>query len=134
MPKYRMGRDENRRQEAAAAAEQFDDVDSADVEPTTIVSRRAPGKKDTRRWCKGREGREHSLVIQIPPNTYYRRSCGWRVQPYVNVWSDRDYYECAHVELCAGCGKIFRRHYNWLSDTELRDEECPNFVPPSFAD
>ena len=77
--------------------------------------KRAPGKKDTRRWCHGREGREHALVITF--RGLYGRVCEWQVR-----WvGDGIGWHCEHEETCASCGKILRAGY------ELARAECPAY-------
>lgn len=50
--------------------------------------RRWPGKKDTKRWCKGVVGREHKL-----------KTVRWPIgSNWINAW---------FVDLCTVCGKQF---------------------------
>lgn len=63
--------------------------------------RRPRRKKDTRRWCKGREGREH--VSAITKHGYHARSGCQRA-----VGGDEERWICWHVEACTVCGKILR--------------------------
>lgn len=72
-------------------------------------------RKDTRRWCGGHEGREHQLIIQVPPNmaTHKPPHCG-----FWYAWMP-DRYTCRHVQMCTVCGKQVR--------VFLEKEECPDF-------
>lgn len=95
-------------------------------EPVEVVVKRPPAKKDTKHWCKGKVGREHTLAIEMPQNAW-RRSCGW----VTNVGSE-PYYGCMHVELCTTCGKQLRHSYAWLQDSTdprfLQPQECPDYT------
>lgn len=68
-------------------------------------------KKDTKRWCKGREGREHTLEIVYDPQLAF----GGRPRKCLNT---RSFIPCEHIERCTTCGKVVRR---WLPV-----EECPD--------
>lgn len=73
--------------------------------------RRSKSKKNTKRWCKGKVGREH--VPEIRFNEMWRsldRKCGARVR----FWGGG----CYHEEACSGCGKILRWALPW--------GECPD--------
>lgn len=87
------------------------------------------GHKDTRRWCKGKEGREHTLAIEIPPNAW-KRGCAWVDHVILGTEGSKPWWNCQHVELCTACGKQFRHSHAWMVDsTGLRPEECPEFKP-----
>jgi len=67
--------------------------------------RKPPGRKDTRQWCKGREGREHRPEIVFAPPPAFRpetaRCCEWGTWRAMDVrWS------CHHQLQCTACGKI----------------------------
>jgi len=78
--------------------------------------KQVPGRKDTRRWCHGKEGREH--VPQIVCHGLYGRVCQWAER-----WiSDGGiHWHCEHRETCAGCGKVIRE--GW----QLAAAECPAY-------
>ena len=128
MPKRRpwwgTEKDHTTRQDAAARPESDD-------------APRTPGRKDTRSWCKGKVGREHTLAIEVPPNHQaVELACGWRVQhyldnrnPYLDNQNPWHYYRCRHVEMCTTCGKVFRTNFFWRNEGPLYDEECPLFTP-----
>lgn len=72
-----------------------------------VIGHRA--KKDTRRWCKGKPGREHQLDIR-------RSSHGFPCGPN---WSSR--YWCWHERYCTVCGKI-------MTTLGLKPDECPDLA------
>lgn len=82
-------------------------------------------RKNTKSWCKGKEGRPHTLAIEVPPNAY-DSSCRWITWNIDGVW-----WSCRHVELCTVCGKQFRHSYGWLKPDahNLRPEDCPDYEP-----
>ena len=84
----------------------------------TEPEQRAPGKKNTRAWCKGKPGTEHKPVIVFRPYTH--GSChvaqGW----HLSIWPDEPWI-CAHREECSACGKILRNH------GRLAGAECPDY-------
>lgn len=75
-------------------------------------------KKNTRRWCKGKVGREH--VPQIEFDHRYRTKCGpppaWARRI---IWT-HDWW-CHHIEVCVNCRKHLRD--GW----QLKNEECPDY-------
>ena len=94
-------------QVAAAAA--------ADPEPP----KRAPGRKDTRRWCQGKVGVEHTPEVALKGGL--RRTCGWRPRWRLDARRFRADWECWHEERCANCGKVSR----YLGSLGAAD--CPDF-------
>lgn len=84
-------------------------------------------RKDTRRWCKGKVGREHVLTIELDPRlSWAKEGCRW--VPYW-VWSRkggghrerRTRYACHHHEVCTVCGKRMRDGWDFAP------EDCPDF-------
>ena len=69
-------------------------------------------RKDTRKWCKGKKGREHVPVVQedFRLNFECRVLFRWR--------SGEEYWHCMHHKVCSVCGKIL--------EPTLPREECPN--------
>lgn len=66
---------------------------------TTNISdewKRTPGKKNTRRWCRGKVGVEHEWTRKP-----FREAKRW-------VWASESGWE---VDVCDNCGK-FGQHYN----------------------
>jgi hypothetical protein len=94
-------------------------------EPVEVVVKRPPARKDTKHWCKGKVGREHTPAIELPANAW-RRTCGW-----TRIFADEMHWSCVHVELCTACGKHLRPASGWLRNADhrhfLMPEECPQF-------
>lgn len=70
--------------------------------------RKAMTKKDTRRWCRGHEGREHltHVIAQWGEGYTCRPSRSWtRVRGTVDQWQRSERWFCQHVVACAVCGK-----------------------------
>lgn len=80
--------------------------------------RKQSKKKDTRRWCKGHEGREHKPVIEMSKWPYQRGAgCHAHVEGDRFWWPmDKHGYTCYHQVNCEVCGKR-------LQDTP---ERCPD--------
>lgn len=68
-------------------------------------------KKDTKRWCKGKIGREHVNVIGKGNWGLGSNLDLCRPSPLFGWW-------CAHVLKCEKCGKINQRF--------LSKEQCPD--------
>lgn len=82
--------------------------------PASDSWRTAPAKKDTRRWCKGKVGREHQTELRMQRwATALRREvhCGYAP----DFFSDSDGWHCYHEKYCTVCGKVF-----WYDSVE-----CP---------
>lgn len=66
--------------------------------------RKPRAKKDTRKWCKGVEGREHVPVLTVQHGrspcfvvgAYDRETC---------TWIDNGQWICYHLIACEACGK-----------------------------
>jgi hypothetical protein len=86
------------------------------VEDRPTTGRR---RKNTRRWCRGVEGREHDPEITIPEN----RRVPWNRPCHPSTWL-RSLYSCRHVEQCRVCGKVLRE--GWQLD---HPAECPDYHP-----
>lgn len=78
-------------------------------------------RKNTRRWCKGVEGREHSPVIVRDKYDHFGRGCyrdeselGGVLVGAVGRW------HCHHERVCENCGKVLEY---WLG------EACPDYRP-----
>lgn len=68
--------------------------------------------KDTKRWCKGIQGREHVLVTVMGKNDYFNRGCGDFGYMFLgSTWV------CHHEVKCENCGKVLD---SWLGD------RCPS--------
>jgi hypothetical protein len=84
-----------------------------------VPPRRRAHKKNTRRWCKGKVGREH-----VPQITGDRRwlslgSCRPAPDWWPKVKWRKNNWDCRHREVCVKCGKVLREGY------ELAPQECP---------
>jgi hypothetical protein len=77
-----------------------------------------PGNhKSTKKWCKGKLGKQHKVELVVPPNIpgWKREGCRWA------SWQCKDgyrFYLCNHVWICTECGKH-------VKDTKRTD--CPDF-------
>lgn len=71
-------------------------------------------RKNTRRWCKGKPGREHQVAVTLRAR-WGHDDCH---QPRWRTTTGKPGREwlCYHVESCTACGKVLRC---------LKDEECP---------
>jgi hypothetical protein len=96
------------------------------------------GRKNRRKWCRGKVGVEHQSELALNKNRVYMSTrygddhphgarCGWRerwawswldgVRCYLR--QDRWFWSCAHMYSCRNCGKI-------LGNV---GRECPEFHP-----
>ena len=72
-----------------------------------------PGRKsykDTKRWCKGKVGREHQPEL-MRPNRGWQSTCGLSV-------SETPQWVCNHILACTTCGKILKEWGNDCPDRE----------------
>lgn len=96
----------------------YNEPNHADEKPATDEWRPHRRRKNTRKWCRGKEGTPHNLVIKLGKVGTRRSSTGaatcfwWR-------WGT-PHWSCGHEESCANCGKILR--YG------LPSVECPHYV------
>jgi hypothetical protein len=75
--------------------------------------RKPKSKKDTKRWCKGKVGREHVGEIVYNP-MWGNPVCG------VSTWMKHSKrWSCHHMDACKNCGKRLR----W----SITLEECPTY-------
>lgn len=69
--------------------------------------------KNTKRWCRGRVGREHTPDIRFNPHLSENTTkCG------VPTWTNS--FWCWHQRFCTTCGKVLVQH--------LPKEECPAYA------
>lgn len=69
----------------------------------TVVSKKS--KKDTKRWCKGIEGREHEWEMTIPKNDARFKRLFWR------------------LNICKNCGKQdYRSTEYWCEEHKVWDK------------
>lgn len=85
-------------------------------------ARKPPARKDTRSWCRGKEGREHVPVLAFAPPPWHDRpsACRWRQR----MAGPGIAWECFHRQECANCGKVLAA--SW----QLPRDECPSY--PGF--
>ena len=83
--------------------------------PTT----RGGAKKDRKRWCKGKPGREHDYQVQVQPNgwgSHGTPSSERRCQPH--NWPTRyDWWICKHAAICQNCGR----------QESITKQQCPEW-------
>jgi len=82
-------------------------------------TKKTPSKKDTRKWCRGKEGVEHVVALETNswtnPNTHETVRCRW------TPWGKRPHYTCWCRKRCTTCGKVMEDY--------LRDKtQCPYWV------
>lgn len=82
------------------------------------------GRKDTRRWCRGKPGVEHVLGVTVGNwcQSYRfacRRANGWELW----LWPDKPWV-CRHQRSCVNCGKVLDYSLPW--------RECPD-LPAVFT-
>jgi hypothetical protein len=87
-------------------------------------------RKDRKRWCRGKEGVEHTPVLRYTKWGQYRQTrdpqyvmCGWTKHWRSNrpgsrreLWS----WHCSHERGCSTCGKILDARLGHL---------CPEYTP-----
>jgi len=71
--------------------------------------RKPRAKKNRKRWCKGKEGREHIPTIEFSPMWM---SLGRKCH------RDSHWYGCYHQRVCKTCGKVLE----W----SIPVSECPD--------
>ena len=74
--------------------------------------KKPPAKKDTKRWCKGKEGQEHDAVCM----------------PHKHCALTREGPETWRVLQCKRCGKILETYWPMT----LKAEPLPNWVRPIY--
>lgn len=85
-------------------------------------AKRAPAKKDTRHFCKGKPGVEHvpAIVQDERAPGWLKAGCGWRADWRVRLRGYDAGWHCQHREICTGCGKILREGWDV-------GRECPDY-------
>jgi hypothetical protein len=82
-------------------------------------ARRGKGRKDTRRWCRGKEGTEHVLVW-IPGGWRGREHpCEWTYQYARREHGFTIRWWCRHEVRCSVCKKVLR--------SRIPEEDCPDY-------
>jgi hypothetical protein len=87
-------------------------------------AKKAPARKNTRSWCKGKVGVEHIPVLVLDhtdPQFGKAPPCRWAVGWSSTARKDVVYWRCPHHEVCGRCGKVLRDRWS-VSITE-----CPDY-------
>lgn len=71
----------------------------------------AAARKDTKRWCRGKVGREHQPMLQRARNYGRLTECG---AGYHGRWV------CYHETVCSVCSKVLK---HWGTA-----DECPDYT------
>lgn len=66
--------------------------------------RKSGNRKNTRRWCKGVEGREHVSDIRMSNHGKMLESFGSGES--CSMWNDGGSWHCSHERACMVCGKV----------------------------
>ena len=110
----------------ATSTDGWNDPTVKDPLSTASRARRARSTKDTRRWCRGKIGREHTLaILKDEKMAYMDKGCRW--VPYYVIFRkggekvQKWHFSCTHHELCTTCGRRFRYGWDLLTD-------CPDYV------
>jgi hypothetical protein len=75
-------------------------------------------RKDTRRWCKGRPGQEHSPEARYAlPYGEEGDGCG----PSQGWQARYGPWRCGHEMWCSRCGKVLTQHWS------MKKEDCPRW-------
>ncbi|MEV8610285.1 hypothetical protein AB0383_20560 [Amycolatopsis sp. NPDC051373] len=88
-------------------------------------TKRAPGKKDRKKWCRGKEGVPHVVETRferwaITGRHGFEDRCGW----FINHRTGKPmWYSCAHEDYCTNCGRIMSRSKS----------QCPDYTEPPEA-
>lgn len=78
--------------------------------------------KDTRRWCRGKPGVPHQLVVRLDKNLAALRGadCRWTLR-YIHGRRPVLNWNCRHERGCAVCGKVL--------EYTVPQQDCPAFQP-----
>ncbi len=91
--------------------------DRKSFNPETVRDIRPPGKKDTKKWCKGKVGVSH--VPHLVLHTFYGYSCRWFKFYVGSDPKQRRQWNCMHRIECETCNKVLNAFLN--------PSECPNY-------
>lgn len=113
--------------------------------PPTLAEERANGpeeqrhrsRKDTKRWCRGKVGREHTPGVQFgqggrwalargeaAPCKRISRDDDWQYTLYVGSRQDTGtVWLCRHEDYCTTCGKVLSFDVLGLG------KRCPDYQP-----
>lgn len=82
-------------------------------------------KKNTKKWCRGKVGREHVLHITKSNYGIKDKCCNyapWSVRHKNGETTPLKKYLCWHQRSCQNCGKVLE----WF----LSEKECPDYKEP----
>lgn len=95
----------------------------AAAEDVRDPAKKAPARKDTRAWCRGKVGIEHIPVIVVDHSVpHFDRTdlrCKWRAYWDWKTEGAVVYWRCEHCEECINCGKVLR--------ATVASRECPAY-------
>lgn len=93
--------------------------------PVEDTQRPVAPRKNTKRWCKGKVGREHKRALRASQKLSRTYTCGWSSSIWRNAFRQNggnSFWDCYHEEYCTACGKIMRDPW------QLGDTECPDYT------
>lgn len=73
--------------------------------PIDDSPRAAPGRKNTKKWCRGKVGVEHQSMLVFDVRRAYLSVDCLDFKARVEKWGN-DLNWCLHIEECQKCGKI----------------------------
>lgn len=83
-----------------------------------ITTPASPAKKDKKKWCRGKVGVSHDLMMGYPRNQAgWRKECRWVAKCKWVIVDDhrewtvinpKDHWLCSESEFCRNCGKVLR--------------------------
>lgn len=88
--------------------------------------RQALKKKDTRRWCRGKVGVEHTPEIVMGQSWGKACSRGGHYDRQTQTWNADVVWVCYHVQSCTGCGK----HLETVVECPERPADVPLLYEP----
>jgi hypothetical protein len=85
-------------------------------------SRRPPGKKDRRAYCKPTHGQHTPTLVK---RGTFTKACRWRLDfdPRHREWVPE--WLCFHEEVCSGCGKVL---------SVIGEKDCPDWHEPAGSE
>lgn len=87
-------------------------------------AKRAPAKKDRKRWCRGKSGVPHDVRAVLDPRRVewvkrvraLDKPCEWVINRRTGK---PGWYSCSHLVRCVNCGRVMDRV----------KENCPDYTP-----
>jgi hypothetical protein len=90
--------------------------------PINENPRTTPGRKNTKKWCRGKVGVEHQPVLVFDSRQAYLAEDCLAFKARVQRWGNALKW-CLHVKECAKCGKI--------TEHSVQASECPTILGAS---